>query len=311
MISVLFLSGTLIVEASIITNKNIKNPIPPLPLYYTLNLPTDFVTITVVDGTISYFKSTLSNVPLGYDVTNGDYLGWCVQTGPTLVRGVPHQVRLYSSYDPAMPASFVNPNWDKVNYVLNHKIGTVTQIQNVIWYFIEGRAVSDPNEIAMRDAANTYGTGFYPVAGEVIAVLVDGTTINQRSIIEVMIPEEYEGLTPGFWKNHENQWQGYSSSDKINSVFTIQPIYIIPLATTFRQALRFGGGPLLWGAARILLRSAVAALLNAAHPLVNYPLSQLEIISQVNNVLASYNRASILNLHEILDTYNNYGCNDI
>jgi hypothetical protein len=60
--------------------------------------------------------------------------------------------------------------------------------------------------------------------------------------------------------------------------------------------------------ARILLRSAVAALLNASHPDINYPMSEAEIIDAVNAALASMNRNTMEMLKNQLDMYNNAGC---
>ena len=60
-------------------------------------------------------------------------------------------------------------------------------------------------------------------------------------------------------------------------------------------------------AAKILLRQAIAALLNAAHPNITYPLSENEIITQVNNALSSLDRDEMLSLKDVLDDYNNLG----
>ncbi len=121
-------------------------------------------------------------------------------------------------------------------------------------------------------------------------------------------PPQYQGCTPGYWKNHLAAWAptGYSPSQKVSTVFTGA---VATLAdSTLLQALNFKGGNTLQGAQEILLRAAVAALLDAAHPGVNYPLTPAEIITQVNAALASANRSVILNLATILDGYNNAGC---
>ncbi len=76
---------------------------------------------------------------------------------------------------------------------------------------------------------------------------------------------------------------------------------------TLFAALSFQGGSGPSGAAEILLRAAVAALLNAAHPGVDYPLTTAQIISQVNTALAA-NRPAMLTLATTLDTNNNMGC---
>jgi hypothetical protein len=77
---------------------------------------------------------------------------------------------------------------------------------------------------------------------------------------------------------------------------------------TLLQGLQFGGGPGIEGAQQILLRAAVAALLNAASGGVTYPLSVADVISQVNAALASGNRQIMLALAGRLDTLNNLGC---
>ena len=42
-----------------------------------ITLPPDYVTMIANHGTVNYFDIELSNVPPGYDVTNGVYPGWC------------------------------------------------------------------------------------------------------------------------------------------------------------------------------------------------------------------------------------------
>jgi len=78
--------------------------------------------------------------------------------------------------------------------------------------------------------------------------------------------------------------------------------------STLRQALSFKGGSNITAAARILLRAGVAALLDSAHPDVNYPLTTAQVIAQVNAALASNNRITMLALASQLDAYNNLGC---
>ena len=77
---------------------------------------------------------------------------------------------------------------------------------------------------------------------------------------------------------------------------------------TLLQALSFKGNSSLSGAAQILLRAAVAALLNASSPDVDYPRTVNEIITDVNAALASNSRSTMLNLAASLDADNNLGC---
>ena len=77
---------------------------------------------------------------------------------------------------------------------------------------------------------------------------------------------------------------------------------------TFLDALSYRGGRGIEGAARNLLRHAVAALLNQGHPDVGYPMSVDEIKVGVSQALASLDRGEMLDLKDILDGFNNIGC---
>jgi len=119
-----------------------------------------------------------------------------------------------------------------------------------------------------------------------------------------------EGCTPGYWKNHSESWgpSGYTTDQTVASVFADASGFPNLASTSLIDALGFGGGPDAEGAAMILLRAAVAALLNAAHPDVNYPTSAADVISMVNSALASGDRDTMLALATSLDNDNNSGC---
>ena len=115
-----------------------------------------------------------------------------------------------------------------------------------------------------------------------------------------------EGCTPGFWKNHTDLWVTYSPGQTVESVFNVPDQFGLD-NDTLLTALDYPGGNGPSGAAQILLRAAVAALLNAASPDVDYPLTEAEIIDQVNAALAG-NRPTMLALAIQLDGFNNLGC---
>jgi hypothetical protein len=119
-----------------------------------------------------------------------------------------------------------------------------------------------------------------------------------------------EGCTPGYWKNHAKSWPatGYSTSQKVQSVFSQASLYPALGSSTLLQALSFDGGSTLEGAAGNLLRAATAALLNSAHSGVDYPWVTANVISDVNAALASKNRDAMLALASDLDQDNNLGC---
>jgi hypothetical protein len=115
-----------------------------------------------------------------------------------------------------------------------------------------------------------------------------------------------EGLSPGFWKNHTNVWgpAGLSPSQTLESVFDVPDSLGLDNATLL-DALNFGGGSGVAGAARTLLRQAVAAVLNARHPSVDYPRASSAVVSSVNAALAGGNRTTIQSLKDALDRDNN------
>jgi len=131
------------------------------------------------------------------------------------------------------------------------------------------------------------------------------------------VPPPGEGCTPGFWKTHTdrvkypNAWPptGYVPGQPVSSVFTVPAGYASYLRTSsLAQALAFQGGSTLDGAAEILLRAAVAAVLNSAHPAISYPRTVAGIVADVNAALASRDRSTIISLASALDADNNLGC---
>jgi hypothetical protein len=118
-----------------------------------------------------------------------------------------------------------------------------------------------------------------------------------------------QGCTPGYWKNHAAAWPptGYSQGQTLESVFDV-PDALGYDGTTLVGALNFGGGSGVSGGARIMLRAAVASLLNAAHNGVSFGLTAADVIAQTNAALASNNRATMIALGGTLDDLNNGGC---
>jgi hypothetical protein len=156
------------------------------------NLPSVPVTIKLVNGTTSYYVATLSNVPVGYDVANGVYANWCVDKRYTVIRNTSIEVQLYSSL--GSPPN-LEPQWDMVNYILNHKQGAMMDIQDAIWYFIKMSSVgwwpgSAPSatSLAIVSDALANGGGYVPGQGELLAVVCYPTTATQITIIEIRRP---------------------------------------------------------------------------------------------------------------------------
>src|SRR6185369_10840368 len=88
------------------------------------------------------------------------------------------------------------------------------------------------------------------------------------------------GCTLGYWKQsqHFDNWVGYSPTTQLADVFPNSSLYGLG-GTTLLDALGFGSnGNGLQGGAKILLRQAVAALLNSTNATVaaGYPLTTSE-----------------------------------
>jgi hypothetical protein len=174
-----------------------------------LNLPRSaIVRIEVFNGTESYFNTLLMDVPSGYDVTNGTYPGWCVDTAVLMSRSpATHDVILYSSLDPPN-GTLGDQRWDTVNYILNHKRGGLANIQDAIWYFVDfsnaSKVPPDTDTITWEiiNDALANGTGYVPAFDQTVAVicvpvlLLPQPTPVQINIIEVMNPVIPEFPTP-------------------------------------------------------------------------------------------------------------------
>jgi hypothetical protein len=119
-----------------------------------------------------------------------------------------------------------------------------------------------------------------------------------------------EGCTPGYWKNHTDSWAatGYSPGQTTSSVFSAASAFPSLGSQTLLQSLQGGGGPGTLGAAKVLLRAAVAALLDSSHSGVDYPRTTADVIADVNAALASNDRDTMLALASELDSDNNLGC---
>lgn len=123
------------------------------------------------------------------------------------------------------------------------------------------------------------------------------------------IPDEggTEGCTPGYWKQkqHFDSWVGYTPVQTLESVFDMPDAFGMDNLSLV-DALGLPGGPGSLGAARILMRAAVAALLNSGA--VDYTMSTAEVIAAVNAALATNDRDTMLGLASSLDSDNNLGC---
>jgi hypothetical protein len=106
-----------------------------------------------------------------------------------------------------------------------------------------------------------------------------------------------EGLTPGYWKNHLDDWvpTGYGPDDSFNDIFGV----VTDPALTLDEAVNKKGNSI-----NSLIRHAVAALLNANHPNIDYDLTEAEVIAIVQEGFATGNYKDAKN---ILEPFNEQG----
>ena len=150
----------------------------------------------------------------------------------------------------------------------------------------------------------------------VAATTVIGTAPSGATSIGV------EGCTPGYWKNHTENWLE-TSTKAIPTNALVTGIFAPGAGTrpnlsglTLLQALQGGGGSGVDGATLILARAATAAYLNAAHEDLGYPWrrkttgldARPALVPTVSKAFESGDRTTMLSLAQRLDADNNLGC---
>lgn len=125
--------------------------------------------------------------------------------------------------------------------------------------------------------------------------------------------EEYvckEGCTPGYWKvsQHFDSWTPpYTPDTNLRDIFVTSPVELIP-DDTLLEALNYPGGPGVTGATQILLRAAVASLLNASSPDIGFPVSVGQVVDTTISRIETQYRPTILTRAAYFDSINNLGC---
>jgi hypothetical protein len=119
-----------------------------------------------------------------------------------------------------------------------------------------------------------------------------------------------EGCTPGYWKQeqHFGNWTPpYTPDTRLRDIFVTSPVGLVP-DVSLLEALNFRGGPGVSGATQILLRAAVASLLNAASPDVSFPISVGQVVDTTISRIETEYRPTIITRATYFDSINNLGC---
>jgi hypothetical protein len=158
------------------------------------------------------------------------------------------------------------PAGQNVNYELT--ITGPSGVETEIGTFL---ADTGPNSGSVSVA----GCGTYSITGYVEWPTHD--TWNLTPVTVVCTCDMGEGCTPGYWKTkeHQDEWKftGYHQGNDFDATFGID--LFDPDITLFQAVWAKGGG------VNKLARHGTAALLSAAHPGVDYPLTVDEVIAAV------------------------------
>jgi uncharacterized repeat protein (TIGR01451 family) len=164
------------------------------------SLPTG-VTATIDTGTwLQGFYGTqdMTITGAGPKVPNGIYPGWCIQDRVSSdLHNQP--AKLYSTIGGSLPADVAKLSWNKVNYVLNHKIRGAGKsdleffkdVQTAIWVLLgEPKPEFGVSAAALQmiNEAKAHPS-FVPGADDIVAVIVysDGMRIKPGSIQECIV----------------------------------------------------------------------------------------------------------------------------
>jgi hypothetical protein len=113
----------------------------------------------------------------------------------------------------------------------------------------------------------------------------------------------WNGFSRDLWMQAGNR-----PEERVRDVFRESSPYGAVGVAMLSTAVRFRGGPGLLGAAKDLVQAGTAALLNAGHPKIEYPLTRTQVINRVDAALLSQDLATILDLARELEMANATSC---
>jgi hypothetical protein len=153
------------------------------------------------------------------------------------------------------------------------------------------------------------------VAATTVQVFSEPVGLNPDSFLWVMaalwlplpVPS---GCADTFWGGSLGAWgpAALKPAERVVDVFSEAKSYGAAGTAVLRTAIRFQSSGDLLGAARGLVRVGIAALLNAGHPGIEYPLTRTQVITGVDTALRTRDTVKILELTDELKAANGAGC---
>jgi hypothetical protein len=143
-------------------------------------------------------------------------------------------------------------------------------------------------------------------------VVVGATDVAQVKFAGINWDLGSQGCSASFWKSAAGQasWgaSGYSQSQKISTLLDVPASYTLNSKQlgqyTLLEGLNFVGGTTTSGKAQLLIKSTIAAALNAAHPTVDFASPLVVIIPAADVALASQSTFAMGMLQMVTDALN-------
>jgi len=160
--------------------------------------------LTGSNSTLDIYINNLLNEA---GLSNGVYAGWCIQPRIT---GLLHDESavIYSSLNNDLPSDLAALPWNKINYVLNHKVRGpgktdlefFKDVQTAIWLLVGDQDPEfgiSPEAQQMVDEANAHDD-FIPGEGNIVAFIVysDGISQTEKDFVQEVIIEVTLRLSP-------------------------------------------------------------------------------------------------------------------
>lgn len=189
-------------------------------------IPEHPVHMYIKKGQESHFELFFLDVKYDSDLVDFEtYKAWCLQKGRILRRDAMHEINLYNCYDPNIPEQFRRTDWNRVNYIINHKKGSQVAVQEAIWALCDAaNKPTSKDAILLLDESAERGRDFRPAEGELLGVIgyPEG---KQPVFIEFLLPKsETFAVAPAFF---EPALAAISAS-ATPSLLPLAPLAVIP-----------------------------------------------------------------------------------
>jgi hypothetical protein len=163
----------------------------PVQAVAAAKIPDSSVEMFLRNGSNSRFEIFFLDIRYGYDLVDFEfYNAWCLEEGKPIRRNAIHKVRLYNCYDPDIPAEFGSMDWNRINYIVNHKNVSPKVTQEAIWHFARsGKKPLSAQAAKLVEEANLNGKDYKPAEGELMAVICQPKEKKQPLFLEFKIPK--------------------------------------------------------------------------------------------------------------------------